>query len=46
MAPQDPDIIYNVAYVLQKLGTKILKNENSNLDDVLRAINNLGLAHK
>lgn len=46
MAPQDTVIIYNIAFVLQKLAAQILKDEKSNLKDVLQAVHELGLSHK
>ncbi|KAL4083952.1 hypothetical protein QTP88_029268 [Uroleucon formosanum] len=46
VAPQDKVIIYNIALVLQKLAAQILKDENSNLKDVLKAVHELGLSHK
>ncbi|XP_060857388.1 RNA polymerase-associated protein CTR9 homolog [Metopolophium dirhodum] len=46
VAPQDTVIIYNIAFVLQKLAAQLLKDEKSNLKDVLKAVNELGLSHK
>eukprot|EP00102_Acyrthosiphon_pisum_P018617 XP_016655827.1 PREDICTED: RNA polymerase-associated protein CTR9 homolog isoform X2 [Acyrthosiphon pisum] len=46
VAPQDTIIIYNIAFVLQKLAILILKDEKSNLKDVLKATNELELSHK
>jgi len=46
VAPQDTVIIYNIAFVLQKLAAQILKDEKSNLKDVLKAVHELGLSHK
>ncbi|XP_001951487.2 RNA polymerase-associated protein CTR9 homolog isoform X1 [Acyrthosiphon pisum] len=46
VAPQDLVIIYNIAFVLQKLSAQTLKDGKSNLKDVLKAVHELGLSHK
>ncbi|VVC34791.1 Tetratricopeptide repeat,Tetratricopeptide repeat-containing domain,Sel1-like [Cinara cedri] len=46
VAPQNPVILYNIAFVLKLLASKILKDEKSNLNDVLQAVNNLELSHR
>lgn len=46
VAPQDTVIIYNIAFVLQKLAAQILRDEKSNLDNVLQAVHELTLSHK
>ncbi|KAG8230222.1 hypothetical protein J437_LFUL010850 [Ladona fulva] len=46
VAPQDTVLLYNIALVLQRLATQILKDEKSTLDTVLRAVHELGLSHK
>ncbi|KAF7992065.1 hypothetical protein HCN44_001390 [Aphidius gifuensis] len=46
VAPQDTIILYNIALVLQRLATQILKDEKSTLTIVLQAVNELGLSHK
>ena len=44
--PSDTRLLYNIALVLQKLATSILKNEKSNLKTVLGAVQDLELAHR
>ena len=44
--PSDTVLLYNIALVLQKLATSILKDEKSNLKTVLGAVTDLELAHK
>lgn len=46
MAPQDTVLLYNIALVLQRLATQILKDEKSTLETVLQAVHGLGLSHK
>ncbi|XP_077269573.1 RNA polymerase-associated protein CTR9 homolog [Temnothorax americanus] len=46
VAPQDTVLLYNIALVLQRLATQILKDEKSTLTTVLQAVNELGLSHK
>nr|CAD7595522.1 unnamed protein product [Timema genevievae] len=46
VAPQDTVLLYNIALVLQRLATQILKDEKSTLDTVLQAVHELGLSHK
>ncbi|KAK9885237.1 hypothetical protein WA026_010740, partial [Henosepilachna vigintioctopunctata] len=46
VAPQDPVLLYNIALVLQKLATVILKDEKSTLQIVLQAVHELGLSMK
>lgn len=46
MAPQDTVLLYNIALVLQKLATQILKDDKSTLDVVLQAVHELTLSHK
>lgn len=38
--------MYNIAFVLQKLSLKILEDEKSNLDDVIKAVNELEIAQR
>ncbi|XP_022648931.1 RNA polymerase-associated protein CTR9 homolog [Varroa destructor] len=45
-APNDLQILYNVALVLQCLGMQVLKDDKSNLKTVLQAVSELGIAHK
>ena len=44
--PQDTTLLYNVALVLQKLATSVLRDEKSNLKTVLSAVKDLELAHR
>lgn len=46
VAPQDTILLYNIALVLQRLATQILKDEKSTLQTVLQAVNELGLSLK
>lgn len=46
VAPQDTVLLYNVALVLQRLATQILKDEKSTLQTVLQAVHELGLSLK
>lgn len=46
VAPQDTVLLFNIALVLQRLATQILKDEKSVLEVVLQAVHELGLAHK
>ncbi|KAG1676690.1 RNA polymerase-associated protein CTR9 [Nymphon striatum] len=46
VAPHDTVLLYNIALVLQKLATQILKDEKSDLKTVLGAVHELGLAHR
>ncbi|XP_071862443.1 RNA polymerase-associated protein Ctr9 [Bombus fervidus] len=46
VAPQDTVLLYNIALVLQRLATQILKDEKSTLTTVLQAVHELGLSHK
>lgn len=46
MAPHDTVILYNIALVLQRLATQILKDEKSNLENVLQAVHELGLSQR
>lgn len=46
VAPHDLTLMYNIALVQQKLAQEILKDENSTLNSVLQAIDQLRIAHK
>ncbi len=46
MAPSDSVLLFNVALVLQRLATLVLKDEKSNLKAVLSAVKELELAHR
>ncbi len=46
MAPTETIIIYNLALILQKLATHILRDDKSHLTLVLSAVHELTLAHK
>lgn len=46
VAPQDSNIIYNIALILQKLGTQTLEDETFNVKNMLQAENELALAFK
>ncbi|XP_043596134.1 RNA polymerase-associated protein CTR9 homolog [Bombus pyrosoma] len=46
VAPQDTVLLYNIALVLQRLATQILKDEKSTLTTILQAVHELGLSHK
>ncbi|KQK82736.1 RNA polymerase-associated protein CTR9 [Amazona aestiva] len=45
VAPSDTVLMFNVALVLQRLATSVLKDEKSNLKEVLNAVKELELAH-
>lgn len=46
VAPQDTVLLYNIALVLQRLATHILRDEKSNLKTVLQAVHELELARR
>ncbi|KAI4830553.1 hypothetical protein KUCAC02_002177 [Chaenocephalus aceratus] len=46
VAPSDTVLMFNVALVLQRLATLVLKDEKSNLRAVLSAVKELELAHR
>ncbi|XP_029438607.1 RNA polymerase-associated protein CTR9 homolog [Rhinatrema bivittatum] len=46
VAPSDTVLMFNVALVLQRLATSVLKDEKSNLREVLNAVKELELAHR
>lgn len=46
VAPLDTVVLYNIALVLQRLATQILKDEKSTLSTVLQAVTDLGLSLK
>ena len=46
VAPQDTVILFNLALVLQRLATQVLKDEKSVLDTVLRAVSDLQLSQR
>lgn len=46
MAPTETIIIYNLALILRKLATQILRDDKSTLSLVLSAVHELTLAHK
>lgn len=46
VAPQDSVILYNIALILQKLASQLLRNEKSTLEEVLQAVHELKLSHK
>ncbi|KAM4593182.1 RNA polymerase-associated protein CTR9 homolog [Odontesthes bonariensis] len=46
VAPSDTVLMFNVALVLQRLATLVLKDEKSNLKAVLSAVKELELAHR
>ena len=43
---QDSVILYNIALILQKLASQLLRDEKSNLSEVLQAVHELGLSHR
>uniref|UniRef100_H3BG48 RNA polymerase-associated protein CTR9 homolog n=1 Tax=Latimeria chalumnae TaxID=7897 RepID=H3BG48_LATCH len=45
-APNDTVLMFNIALVLQRLATLVLKDEKSNLKAVLNAVKELELAHR
>ena len=46
VAPHDTVILYNIALILQKLASQLLRDEKSTLTEVLQAVHELGIAHK
>ena len=46
VAPHDTVILYNIALILQRLASQLLRDEKSNLNEVLQAVHELGLSHK
>jgi len=46
VAPQDTVVLYNIALILQRLASQLLRNEKSSLEEVLQAVHELGLSHK
>ncbi|XP_056383923.1 RNA polymerase-associated protein CTR9 homolog [Hyla sarda] len=46
VTPNDTVLMFNVALVLQRLATSVLKDEKSNLKEVLNAVKELELAHR
>merc|ERR1711902_218946 len=46
VSPQDTVILYNIALILQKLASRLLRDEKSTLSEVLQAVHELGLSHK
>uniref|UniRef100_A0A8C5QGL7 RNA polymerase-associated protein CTR9 homolog n=1 Tax=Leptobrachium leishanense TaxID=445787 RepID=A0A8C5QGL7_9ANUR len=46
VAPNDTVLMFNVALVLQRLATSVLKDEKSNLKEVLNSVKELELAHR
>jgi len=44
IAPQDTVILYNIALILQKLASQLLRNEKSTLEEVMQAVRELGEA--
>ncbi|XP_028812238.1 RNA polymerase-associated protein CTR9 homolog [Denticeps clupeoides] len=46
VAPSDTVLMFNIALVLQRLATLVLKDEKSNLKAVLSAVKELELAHR
>lgn len=46
VAPHDTVLLYNIALVLQRLATHILRDEKSNLKTVLQAVHELELARR
>merc|ERR1712029_142445 len=46
VAPHDTLILYNIALILQKLAPQLLRDEKSNLSEVLQAVHELGISHK
>lgn len=46
VAPQDTVLLFNIALVLQRLATQVLKDDKSNLATVLQAVHELGLSYK
>ena len=46
VAPHDTVLLFNMALVLQRYATHILKDEKSDLKTVKQAVNDLNLSHK
>uniref|UniRef100_A0A914UXQ8 Uncharacterized protein n=1 Tax=Plectus sambesii TaxID=2011161 RepID=A0A914UXQ8_9BILA len=46
VAPHDPVLIFNIAFVLQKLATHILRDDKSNLNQVMGAVSDLKSAER
>ncbi len=46
VAPEDTVILYNIALILQRLASQLLRNEKSSLAEVSQAVIELGLSHK
>ena len=46
VAPQDSVILYNIALILQKVASQLLRNEKSSLNEVLQAVEELNLSHR
>merc|ERR1719330_1477123 len=46
VAPHDTVILYNIALILQKLASQLLRDEKSTLTEVLQAVHELGISHK
>lgn len=46
VAPHDSVILYNIALILQRLASQLLRDEKSTLNEVLQAVHELGLSHK
>ena len=46
VSPGDTLLLYNIAFIQQKLATSILKDEKSNLKAVLGAVEDLKLAQR
>merc|ERR1740129_1263970 len=46
VAPHDTAILYNIALILQKLASQLLRDEKSTLNEVLQAVHELGISHK
>lgn len=44
--PNDTVLMFNMALVLQRLATSVLRDEKSNLKAVLNAVKELELAHR
>ena len=46
VAPHDTVILYNIALILQRLASQLLRDEKSTLNEVMQAVKELGLSHK
>merc|ERR1719376_784468 len=46
VAPHDTVILYNIALILQKLASQLLRDKKSTLTEVLQAVHELGISHK